>query len=177
MNMNFYREKEMTMATIRYVQEKDLPRILEIYNYYVENSYAIFDEKPKTMEEQLKAFSRYKESGPYRAWVIEENEKVLGHASSNEYRAHPAFKETIEVSIYLDPETRGKGYGTLLYQTLFAALQNENLHLAVSGIALPNPASVELHKKFGFTEVGVFQEYASKRGQKISSIWLQKKLR
>jgi phosphinothricin acetyltransferase len=55
-------------------------------------------------------------------------------------------------------------------------LKNEALHLAIAGIALPNDASVALHKKFGFEEVGVFKEYAVKNGQYISSIWMQKRL-
>ena len=77
---------------------------------------------------------------------------------------------------WLAPEQRTKGLGSLLYEALFTKLKSEPLHLAVAGIALPNDASVALHKKFGFTEVGVFQEYAMKHGQRISSVWMQKRL-
>jgi L-amino acid N-acyltransferase YncA len=76
----------------------------------------------------------------------------------------------------LAPEVRTKGVGTLLYQELFSLLKNEPLHLAVAGIALPNDASIALHKKFGFEEVGVFKEYAIKNCKYISSIWMQKRL-
>ncbi len=63
-----------------------------------------------------------------------------------------------------------------MYEALFKKLETENLHLAVVGIALPNEASIALHKKFGFEEVGIFKEYAIKRGQYISSVWMQKRI-
>lgn len=92
------------------------------------------------------------------------------------YRDHPAFIETIETSIYLSPVATGKGLGTLLYEQLFTILKNEKVHLAVVGIALPNEASIRLHRKVGFEEVGVFREYAKVNGKYFSSIWMQKRL-
>ena len=100
----------------------------------------------------------------------------MGYASSQSYRAHPAFGETVEVSIALRRGNRGQGLGTALYRELFGCLAREPVHVALAGIALPNDASVALHRKFGFTEVGTFREYAVKNGQYISSIWMERLL-
>jgi phosphinothricin acetyltransferase len=80
----------------------------------------------------------------------------------------------VETSIYLHPEQRRGGVGTALYTALFKILQQQPIHLAVAGIALPNPGSIALHRKFGFETVGTFKEYACKRGVWISSTWFQR---
>lgn len=121
-------------------------------------------------------FANYKETGPYRMLIYEENGVVQGCAFSSRYRDHFAFDQTIETSVYLSPDARTKGLGSLLYRELFRLLKDEPLHVAVAGIALPNDASVALHKKFSFEEVGVFKEYAIKNGMFVSSVWMQKRL-
>lgn len=82
----------------------------------------------------------------------------------------------MEFGIYLTGKARGKGVGKKLYAALFEALKGEKVHLVVAGVALPNPASVALHKSMGFSEVGVFDEYAQKNGKYISSMWFQKRV-
>lgn len=66
------------------------------------------------------------------------------------------------------------GVGSALYRTLFDSLAGEAVHVAVAGIAMPNNASDALHRKFGFTEVGTFREYAVKNGRYLSSLWMQR---
>ncbi|WP_326559079.1 GNAT family N-acetyltransferase [Micromonospora sp. NBC_01796] len=67
-----------------------------------------------------------------------------------------------------------QGVGSLLYRALFECLADEPVHVFPAGIAMPNDASVALHRKFGFTEVGTFGEYAVKNGQYINSLWMQR---
>jgi phosphinothricin acetyltransferase len=159
---------------IRYARLSDLPALVDIYNFYIENSHATFAEQPVTLEERQEWFLKYKESGPYRCLVAEEAGETLGCAYSSIYRNHPAFRETVETSIYLSPKARGRGLGTKLYADLFDRLKDEPIHIAVVGIALPNDASIQLHKRFGFEEVGIFKEYAKVRDKYCSSIWMQK---
>jgi phosphinothricin acetyltransferase len=109
--------------------------------------------------------------------VAEGRDGVLGYACSSPYRAHPAFDETVETSISLHPTRRGQGLGTLLYTALFNSLASQRVHMAVAGIALPNDASVALHRKMHFETVGVFREYALKHGTRISSVWVQRRIR
>ena len=164
------------MLTIRPGTIEDLKSIVAIDNHYIQNSHATFDTEPRLYEERIKWLNNYKISGPYRIFVAEEDNKTLGYCTSSRYRDHKAFDQTIEVSTYLNPDHRSKGLGTALYKKLFDSLKEEPLHLAVCAIALPNEASVQLHKKFGFKEVGVFNEYAIKNGTYINSMWLQKAL-
>ena len=127
------------------------------------------------MAERLDWFGRFAATGSYRLVVARGGDQVLGYACSQRYRDHEAFRQTVEVSIALDAGSRGQGVGTALYRALFDRLVLEpSVHVALAGIALPNDASVALHRKFGFTEVGTFREYAIKNGQYISSVWMQR---
>jgi phosphinothricin acetyltransferase len=161
---------------IRAARSSDLIALTEIHNYYVLHSNATFDTRPLNADERQLWLEKYAKTGPYRLLVAEENKQILGYVSSHRYREHTAFTKTIETSIYLVPECQGKGVGSALYTRLFEELSKQDLHLALAGIALPNPASVALHQKFGFKEVGTFEEYAVKNGVFISSVWMQKKL-
>lgn len=159
---------------IRNALISDLPAIIEIRNHYIFNSSALFETEPSSFQERLSWFNRYKPHGPYQIWVADQADQILGYCFSSPYRSGDCFNQTIETSIYLHPQHLGQGIGSLLYQQMFEELKNEDLHTALAGIALPNEGSIALHKKFGFQEVGIFKEYAIKKGQYISSIWLQK---
>ena len=158
---------------VRLGMKDDLPELVHIYNHYVANSQATFDTEPVTVETRASWFAGFSDVGPHRLLVACEGDRVVGCASSGPYRERPAFVRTVEVSIYLHPEVRSRGIGTALYGPLIDNLRSENVHVALAGIALPNDASVALHQKFGFREVGVFEEYAIKGATYISSVWMQ----
>jgi phosphinothricin acetyltransferase len=154
--------------------ESDLPGIVEIFNYTAANSIANFYTRPVSVAERRGWFEQFSAAGCYRLFVARRGGLVVGYAGSQRYRDLEAFSETIEVSIALDVSCRGQGVGTALYRKLFDSLAREPVHVALAGIAVPNEASVALHRKFGFTEVGTFCEYAAKDGQYISSLWMQR---
>jgi phosphinothricin acetyltransferase len=164
------------MPLVRPARRDDLPHLVAIYNYYIENSIATFDTLPVTVEDRAGWFETFSDVGPYRLLVACDRDRVLGCASSSPYRMHPAFHKTVEFGVYVDPQARTAGIGSALYRELLDHLDTEDLHLAVAGIALPNDASVALHRRFGFTDVGVFEEYAMKNGAYISSLWMQRRL-
>lgn len=155
-------------------QISDLTSITDIFNDYIENTYARFETSPFSYQNRATWFSQFAENSRYQIFVAHEDHHVLGFACSQPYRMFSAFDETVEVTVYLTPRARGNGVGSALYQHLFDALAQQSVHRAVLGIALPNDASVALHKRFGFREIGVFTEYAKKNGQYISSVWLEK---
>jgi phosphinothricin acetyltransferase len=155
--------------------EDDLLAIVGILNYSAASSIAHFDTRPVSVAERRDWFGQFSAAGPYRLVVAWGGDQVLGYACSQRYRDHEAFRETVEVSIALDVSSRGQGVGTALYRALFDSLAVEpSVHVALAGIALPNDASVALHRKFGFTEVGTLCEYAIKNGQYISSVCMQR---
>lgn len=164
------------MPVVRPACRGDVAALAAIYNHYVEHSVATFDTEPVSASDRVAWLESFSAAGPFRLLVAAQADRVLGCASSSRYRAHPAFAQTVEMSIYLEPGDRGQGVGSLLYAALLGELRSEPVHLAVAGIALPNDASVALHRKFGFADVGVFDEYAVKNGAYISSLWMQRRL-
>ena len=166
----------MTPIHVRPATQSDLAELVHIYNHYVENSFATFDTEPVTVESRVTWLDRFSDVGPYRLLVACHGDHVAGCASSGRYRDHPAFARTVEVGIYLHPELHNRGIGSALYRSLLDSLRSEDVHVALAGIALPNDASVALHRKFGFREVGVFEEYAVKNYSYISSVWMQLRL-
>lgn len=163
----------MSEVLIRPARREDLPALVGIYNHYVANSHANFTTEPQTVASRSAWFEGFT-GGPYRLLVAERGAAVVGYAGSCRYRPTPAFDQTVETTVYLHPQACGGGTGSRLYAGLLDALAGEPVHLAVAGVALPNPASLALHRRFGFREVGTFEEYACKRGVWISSTWLQR---
>ncbi|MEP4546965.1 MAG: N-acetyltransferase family protein [Saccharospirillum sp.] len=154
----------------------DVVGITDIFNFYIENTNARFEEIPFTVKNRQEWFSQFSNDAKHQLYVATENEVLLGFACSQQYRAISAFDDTVEVTVYLAKGAKGKGLGSKLYTQLFSSISTYGVHRLLSGVALPNDASVALHKRFGFKEVGVFNEYAKKHGQYISSLWLEKAL-
>lgn len=159
---------------IAIADERDLPGIVGILNDVAASSIANFDTRATSVAERRDWFGQFSTAGPYRLFVARRGGRTVGYASTRPYRAHEAFRETVEVGIAVDAGCRGQGVGSSLYHALFESIADEQIHLVVAGIAVPNDASVALHRKFGFTEVGIFREYAVKNGQYISSLWMQR---
>lgn len=157
---------------IRVAIADDLPALTALRNWYIEHSVATFDEQPLSPAAMAAWFGQFGD-GAHRLLVASEAGTLAGFCASQVYRPHPAFRQTIETSIYVAPAQVGRGLGAALYGALFSALASFELHRAVVGIALPNAASVRLHEKLGFRRVGVFDEYASKHGRFISSQWME----
>jgi phosphinothricin acetyltransferase len=156
--------------------EHDLHAIADILNYAAANSNATLASEPVTVADRREWFARFAATGPYRLVVARRGTRVIGYAASLPYRDHEGFRETVEVSIAIDAASRGRGVGTALYGTLLGWLADEPVHVALAGIVLPNDASVALHRRLGFTEVGTFHEYAIKNGQYLSSLWMELRL-
>ncbi|MFA0016611.1 N-acetyltransferase family protein [Vibrio lentus] len=153
----------------------DITGITDIFNFYIKHTNARFEEEEFTLENRQQWFAQFSNNSKHQLYVATENSALLGFACSQQYRAMSAFEDTVEVTVYLAEEATGKGLGSKLYSQLFSSISTHGVHRALSGVALPNDASSALHKSFGFREVGVFNEYAKKNGQYISSMWLEKR--
>lgn len=152
---------------IRAATGADLPRLTEIYNYYVINTPVTFDVVPYTAEQRVAWFSQFAPTGRYRLLVAEDNSTVIGYAGTTRFRPKAAYETTVETTIYCSPECTGKGVGPRLYAALFELLRGEDVHRLVAGYTIPNAASAALHERFGFRAIGVFTEV----GRKFSKYW------
>jgi len=162
---------------IRKGRSEDLPRLLEIYNHYVEHTHITFDIKLASLEAREIWFEAFSEVGPYRLLVADSNGHVGGYASSREFRVKPAYVPSVEMSIYLGPDDCGSGIGYALYTGLLAELEEEpTVHRAYGGVALPNEASIALHQRLGFERVGTFSEVGFKFGRYWDVAWFERAL-
>jgi phosphinothricin acetyltransferase len=159
---------------IRVGKLSDIVAITDIFNFYIEHTNARFEVHAFTQENRLNWFSQFSCNSKHQLFVAIKDGELLGFACSQPYRDISAFEDTVEVTVYLAPTAKGKGIGSKLYTQLFSSIRCCGVHRALSAVALPNDASLRLHTRFGFREVGVFNEYAKKHGQYISSVWLEK---
>jgi phosphinothricin acetyltransferase len=164
----------MAEIHIRPAVHGDLPRLTEIYNYYVVNTPVTFDVEPYTVEKREAWCAQFAAAGRYRLLVAEENGVVVGYAGTTRFRPKAAYETTVETTIYCAPNAVGKGIGSRLYTALFEALRCEDIHRFVGGYALPNPGSAVLHERFGFKVVGVFSENGRKFGKYWDVCWVER---
>lgn len=162
------------MIVTRPGRRSDLAALTRIYNHYVENTHITFDLTPYTVEERSVWFGHYAERGRHRLLVAVEGDEVLGYATSGRFRDKAAYDPSVETTVYLAPEAVGRGAGSALYDALFTELAAEDVHRAFAGVALPNEASLALHRRFGFTEIGTFREVGRKFDTWWDVTWLER---
>ncbi len=149
---------------IRSVKPLDAGRIAEIYNYYIENTIITFETEKITAAEMKKRIASHRDG----LFIVGEVEgRIIGYAYADQFQERAAYEYTRELSIYLDSEWTGKGYGMILYEALFDRLKKSKYKVLVGGIALPNDASVKLHRKYGFKKVANFEKVGYKFGKWI----------
>lgn len=145
---------------IRPVTVADAQQLVAIYNYYVIHSIVTLDLVPfsaKDFEEKISTIS-----SQFPFIVYEENDEILGYAYANTFRTKSAYNKTVELTIYLKHNTLGKQIGKKMYSELIQQLKEENYHVLIGGLTLPNDASVKLHEGFGFEKVAHFKEVGYK---------------
>jgi phosphinothricin acetyltransferase len=162
------------MASVRPASPADLPALTAIYNHYVVHTPITFDVVPFEPEQRRAWFDDHGVRGRHRLLVAEEAGAVAGYASTSRWRPKPAYETTVESSIYVRHDALGRGIGRLLYQTLFDEIAGEDVQTIVAGVALPNAASVALHERCGFTQVGVFRKVGRKFNQFWDVAWFQR---
>lgn len=166
----------MSDIMIRWAVEADIPQINNIYNHYIRETPITFDIGEKTEKDSAYWLQKLGTSGRHQCFVAVRGDIVLGWACSGAYRPKAAYGTSVEVSVYLDPKAGSQGLGSALYARLFDALIGEDVHRALAGVTLPNDASLALHKRFGFTEVGTYSEVGRKFDTYWDVMWLEKLL-
>ena len=139
--------------------------ILEIFNDAILNSTALFDYEPRTPEKMV-AWFEAKRVGNYPViGLVDEDNVLAGFASFGAFRPFPANKYTVEHSVYVNKDFRGKGLGKRLLELIIDAAKQRELHAMIGGITGDNLPSIELHKKFGFVHMGTLPEVGFKFGK------------
>jgi len=160
---------------IRKIQINDIQAVVAIYNYYISNTIVSFEEQPISAKEMRLRINKVTSAG-FPWLVAEEHGKIIGYAYSYLWNDRSAYKKSAEVTVYLSHLHTSKGWGTKFYDALFVALKKIPIHIVIGGIAIPNPASIALHEKFGMVKVAHFKKIGFKFNKWIDVGYWQKEL-
>jgi len=161
---------------VRPATAADLPALTDIYNHYIVHTSITFDLQPFSVDDRRDWFLKHA-GGRYRLLVADDGRgQALGYASSSQFRIKAAYDTTVESSIYCRADAVGRGVGTTLYRALFEALKDEDINRVVAGVTLPNPASLALHERCGFRQVGAFSSVGRKFDQYWDVAWFERPL-
>jgi len=156
----------------------DMPAVREIYNYYVANSTVTFDEDAMTLREWKAKFSYLQKLG--MPFIVAESPsgQLLGYALVAPWKPKRAYRYTVENSIYLGPAAAGKGLGRVLLGELIDRSKAAGLKEMIAVIADQGAeASIALHERFGFTEIGRMGRVGFKFDRWLGTVLLQKSLK
>lgn len=163
---------------VRDAESRDIPDMREIYNHYVANSTVTFDEDALTLAEMRKKFTHVADLK--YPWLVAVSPRgvVLGYAYVTPWKPKAAYRFTVENSIYLGPASTGKGLGAVLMKELLARSKAAGIKEVVAVIADRGAeASIALHLRFGFTEIGHMGRVGFKFGRWLGTVLMQKSLK
>lgn len=150
------------MFSVRPANEADLQAVTDIYNEAVLTTTATFDVEPKSLADRRAWFAEH--GGRYPLLVAEEDGRVLGWGSLSPYGRRPAYRYSVEDSIYVASAHRGKGVGGALLSALVARARDLGFHAVMGRVVTGNDVSIRLHEKHGFQLVGREREVGWKFG-------------
>ena len=164
----------MVASVIRMATVDDASAIAAIYRPVVESTFISFETVAPSTDEMRQRIQEVLASHP---WLVCENDGVVaGYAYASKHRARAAYQWSVDTSVYVDERIRRRGIGHGLYLSLFAVLTAQGYANAFAGITLPNPASVALHERVGYTPVGVYGRVGYKLGAWHDVGWWQRSL-
>ena len=164
----------ITLAPCRY--DDHASAILDIFNDAIANSTALYEYRPRTMQ-TMQAWFEAKRNGDFPVvGAFDADGQLLGFASWGAFRAFPAYKYTVEHSIYVRADQRGRGLGETLLRELLRLAEQRGLHVLVGGIDMANRGSIALHEKLGFVHTGTLPQVGFKFGRWLDLGFWQRQL-
>lgn len=147
--------------------------ILAILNEAIVNSTALYDYVPRPPEAMKAWFATKRANGFPVVGAVNDSGTLIGFASYGTFRAFPAYKYTVEHSVYVHHEHRGQGLGKVLIGELIRRARAANLHALVGCIDAGNAGSIALHKSLGFAHAGTFPQVGFKFGRWLDAAFYQ----
>jgi phosphinothricin acetyltransferase len=152
------------MQLVRCHPQQHAAAILDILNEAIVHSTALYEYRPRTPQ-SMRAWFAEKTAGRFPVIGAEEGTRLLGFATYGTFRARAAYKYTVEHSVYVHKDHRGRGIGSALMHELIRAAREQQYHVLVGGIDIANAASVTMHERLGFTYCGTVRQAAYKFGR------------
>ncbi len=161
------------MQIIQCQFESEAAQILEIFNHAILHTTALYEYKPRTMATMQQWFAN-KAAGNFPVIGLKADDgRLLAFGSYGTFRAFPAFKYSVEHSVYVHPDHQGKGLGQQMLQLLIEAAQTQGYHLLIGGIDANNSGSIALHQKLGFVHSGTITQAGFKFGRWLDLAFYQ----
>jgi phosphinothricin acetyltransferase len=152
------------------------PQILAILNEAIANSTALWDYRPRTLA-MMEPWFDAKEKGSFPVLgFVDEHDQLLAFGTYGTFRAWPAYKYTVEHSLYVESSARGRGLGTQMLEALVKLAEQQGYHNLIGGIATENAASIKTHLKCGFEPCGTIRQCGFKFGRWIDLSFYQRVL-
>lgn len=164
----------MSSIEVRHATPEDLPAILDIYNEVIANSTAVYSVAPTTLEERLAWLeARTREGYPVIVAIGEDG--VVGFASFGQFRgAWVGYRYSVEHSVHVRSDQRGKGIGTRLVQELLPLARAMGKHVMIGGIDAANQGSIRMHERLGFERMATMPEVGRKFGRWLDLVFMQR---
>lgn len=163
----------MEMTTeIRPATKHDLPSILEIFNHAILHSTAVYSYEPYTPD-QMEAWFDEKQAHHFPVFVSTLENQVTGFVTYGTFRLRPAYKYSMEHSIYVHPNYRQQGIAKMLMKQIIETAIEADLHTLIGGIDAENTISIHFHNDFGFKEVGNLKQVGYKFGKWLDLVFMQ----
>ena len=167
---------EAARIVVRPATEADLPGILAIYNEAVANTTAIWNETPTDIENR-RVWMRERLARGFPVLVaVDKDGAVAGYSTFGDFRPHEGYRFTVENSVYVRSDRRGRGIASILMPPLIEAATSLGMHAMVAGIEAGNLASIRLHERFGFREVARMPQVGRKFDRWLDLVLMQRML-
>lgn len=153
--------------------KEQLPEILDIFNDAILNSTALYDYKIRTMETMNAWYADKQSHNSPIVGVFDDDNTLLGFATYGMFRVRPAYKYTVEHSVYVRPDKRGRGLGKVLLREIIKKAEEQDYHVMVGVIDAANTVSIKLHENEGFVLSGVMKETGYKFGKWLDAAFYQ----
>jgi L-amino acid N-acyltransferase YncA len=163
------------MGAVRAAREADAEAIAAIYAPYVRETAISFEEVPPSPAEIAARLTSIRDTYPYL--VFDDGDGVVGYAYGSVHRAKPAYRWSVETTLFVARGAHRRGIGRALYTELLDLLTRQGFHAAFAGIVPPNEASVRLHETMGFVYIGTFAEIGYKHGELRDLGWWRRTLK
>jgi phosphinothricin acetyltransferase len=160
-------------VTVRDAEDSDLEEIVAIYNQVLATTPAMWREQPTSMAERH-AWLDETRAGDFPVLVAADTSGLLGFAACSPFRDWPGYSRTVEHSIHMRADARGRGIGTVLLSALEDQVRSLQAHVMVAGIDATNEGSVRFHQRAGFVEVARMPEVGQLRGEWRDLVLVQK---